>query len=48
MIRGHCSDEGLQGGQKNGLDLCRSDNSINLGEMEDRGAHTVGAPCFKT
>ena len=41
-IQGRHSDEGLEGGQRSGLDLRRSDNSINLDEMKDNGVHTIG------
>ena len=41
-IQGRHSDEGLEGGQRSGLDLRRGDNSINLGGMEDKEAHTIG------
>ena len=40
-IRGRDSDGGLRDGQKSGLDLRRSDNSINLDEMKGKGAHTI-------
>ena len=33
--------QGLRGGQKNGLDLCRSNNFIIMSEMGDRGEPTI-------
>ena len=37
--------EGLRGGQKNGLDLCKSNNFISMGEIVGVGAVPSAAPC---